>query len=240
MGSLSCRPLSKSFATAGRPFLLDLSSAATLCRNVIESYLVLVYLCSQPSSEEENDFQQVLWGYHEACERLKMMESAVSDSIHLSELNQIQADLKDRLINLQFFQQLPKDERLRLIDGQKFKLVKRLELCKIAGVSCQLHEAQYRYCSAFAHTAPFSISVLDAHGWRKSEFSLLFANICRHALAHLALAVHDYLKLHPDLDVDSDLRNLIAIWKGVLKWKEIPETGNSPTDENPSPHLILP
>jgi hypothetical protein len=42
------------------PDLWDLPSAATLSRNLIESFYVLAYLVETPAEHEERDFQKVL------------------------------------------------------------------------------------------------------------------------------------------------------------------------------------
>src|SRR5580765_5980528 len=70
---LRCIPSSSFYAPARHLNVWDLSSASSLCRNLIEAYCVLVYVASNPGDDEERQFRQALWEYHGVFERHEVL-----------------------------------------------------------------------------------------------------------------------------------------------------------------------
>lgn len=200
----------------------DLSAAATQCRCLIEAYHVLVYLIHEPTAPEERAFQQLLWNYHCELERYKMLSAAIPDSRNLPRVTQTVADLRAKLETDIFFLTIPLGHRKRILKGEFFKLDDNVVLSRKAGISENYYRSNYKYCSAFAHTAPFSISQLRHFKAGEDDAKGLIKALIGYACAYSAMAVRDYAALFPDqmLNLSPEIQKIIAIWERLLLWEK--------------------
>lgn len=217
-------PNSTFYAATKNIQLWDLSSAASLCRNLIETYYVLVYLSSASAHNDESTFQQALWEYHAAFERHEMARILLPDSRKLPELAANMIECRAKLKESAHFQRLSARHQENLLAGKDFKLPSNIELCRMAGISENYHRGRYKYCSTFAHTAPFSISQLDCFRAGAPDSEQVLSALIGTATGYAALIIRDFIRLCPDQEdkLPSEVRKQISIWQDTLTWEKSP------------------
>ena len=225
-------PNSDFYAPSKNIQLWDLSSAASLCRNLIEAYYILVYVGSESIDKELGEFREALWEYHTAFERHEMLRVALPNSKRLSETLAALEKAHALLQEMRKFQSLSPGHQKRLLEGKDFKLSSNIELTRIAGISEKYYRARYRYCSTFAHTSPFSISQLSFFRAGAVESERILSTLVGTATGYTALATRDFVRLVPDQEVklDAKIKECIAVWQETLKWEKS-DWFNTP-DEN--------
>jgi len=209
----------------------DLSAAATQCRCLVEAYHVLVYLIHEPTAPEELTFQQLLWNYHCEFERHEMLKAAIPDSRNLPRVAQTVATLRAKLEVDPFFLTRSAGHQKRILAGEFFKLDDNIALSRKAGISENYYRSNYKYCSAFAHTAPFSISQLRNFKAGYEGAKGLMKTLVGFACAYTAMALRDFAALFPDqmLKLSPEVRKIIAIWEGVVPWEKSEFFGGPPS-----------
>ena len=100
-------------------------------------------------------------------------------------------------------------------------LLSNIDLSKSAGINADYYRSQYRYCSAFAHSAPFSISQMDSFRYGTLEAEGLFRMLTSVATGYSAFAVRDFARLFPDQEADlsPEVRKCILEWEDIFKWE---------------------
>ncbi len=209
----------------------DLSAAATQCRCLIEAYHVMVYLIHEPTASHERVFQKLLWEYHCEYERHAMLQAAVPDSRKLAGVAQTVAALRARLETDPFLLTYSPGHQKRILKGEFFKLDDNIALSRKAGISENYYRSNYKYCSAFAHTAPFSISQLRHFKAGDDVAKQLMNTLVGFACAYTAVAARDFSALFPDqmLNLSSEVQRIIAIWEEVLRWENSEFFGGPPS-----------
>jgi hypothetical protein len=202
----------------------DLSAAASQARNLIEAYHLLCHLAQEPATEAERMFRQWLWEYHEEFERHEMLRAGVPDSVHLTRLAAKVATRRARLEGSPVFQALSPGNQQRLLAAKDFKLDGPIELSRAAGVSENYYRSNYKYCSAFAHSAPFSISQLDSFKAGSPEADDILGRLVSLACGYAALAIRDFVALFPDqvTTLDQPTKDAIVLWEDLLRWEKSP------------------
>lgn len=202
----------------------DLPSVSSLSRNLIETYLTLLYFTRTQFPAEELRLRQKVWQYHETYERAKMLRSGVSSSTKLPELEQKRLRLKQELEQTPLFANLPKKKRQRALHGEIAKLETNEELCAIAGVSTNYHSSTFKYGSNHTHSSPFSFAEMDSFCANDPSADQVFHMALKVSTGFIALGIRDYIRLCPDQLplMRADERRLVAIWEGVLQWETSP------------------
>lgn len=219
---LRLTPRSSFYAPSKDIQLWDLSSAASLCRNLIEAYYILVYVSGEPVNEESGRFREALWGYHAAFERHEMLRVALPDSKRLPETLAALEKRGTQLQQMRQFQSLSPGYQERLLEGREFKLLSNIELTRIAGISENYYRTRYRYCSTFAHSSPFSISQLNSFRAGAPESERVLATLVGTATGYAAFAIRDFVRIVPDQEgrLDAKIKECISIWQETLKWEK--------------------
>lgn len=222
-------PGSSYYTPAGQFLLWDLSSVASQCRNLIEAYHLLCYLIQEPASREERIFQQVLWEYHKEFERCEMLRVGLPDSKRIPEVAGELALRRHRLEQTAVFQTLSSAYQTELLNGRSFKRESGVELSRKAGVSDLYYRSEYKYCSAFTHSAPFSISQLAVFRANTPEAVRLLRRLVGLATGYAALAIRDFVRRFPDqqTSLTDDVREIIGHWEEIMKWEKLPGFKNA-------------
>lgn len=212
--------------------LWDLSSVASLCRNLMETYYVLHYLTSTPQEGEEAEFRIALWEYHKEFERLNMLTSGVPNSRRLPEVQERLGKAKQRLEKTVIFKRSSRGDQNEILKAKDFKRANLASLAQSARISESYHRAQYRYCSAFSHSAPFSISHLDGFKAATPDASKLLENLVELCVGYMVFGIRDFTNFFPDAkaDLPSDWQRLLDYWETIHKWEE-----NAVFSEPPDP-----
>lgn len=229
-------PGSSYYGPANQWAVWDLSAAASQARNLIEAYHLLCYLVHEPPMEPERMFRQWLWEYHEEFERHEMLKAAVPDSKNLPRVAQEVAACRARLEGSPVFRALSAGNRQRLLEARDFKLDGPIELSRKAGVSENYYRSNYKYCSAFAHSAPFSISQLDAFKAGSPKAGEVLGTLVSLACGYAALAIRDFTTLFPDqiAVLDPRTKDAVVFWEGLLQWEKFPHLKAPSRDETDS------
>ena len=198
----------------------DLPSVAALSRNLAEAYLTLHYLAQPACPAAEAAFRQKVWFYHEACERLQMLQCAVPDSPSVPVLEQEVARQRQGVEQDAGFHQLVEGRRRKVANGKLAKLLTNEELCLSAGVNPSYYNSMFKYGSNHTHSSPFSYAQMDAFSATDGNARKVFQLALQTSAGFTALAIRDYARLFPDqaLPAKSRERELVELWEGILKW----------------------
>jgi hypothetical protein len=217
-------PGSRYFGPAGAYAIWDLSAIASQCRNLMEAYYLLCYLVRETPDPAEREFRQAVWEYHEDYERHAMLQISLPQAKSLPAVAASLLEAKRRLEASAVFQTLSVGKRQELLDARRFKLESAIELSRQVGISEKYYRAQYKYCSAFAHSAPFSVSQLDQFRAGADSAKSVIGTLVALALAYCAVSIRDFLALFPEgrAGLPASSAELIAKWEGILKWEKSP------------------
>jgi hypothetical protein len=199
----------------------DISSAASLVRNVMEGYYVMVYLAIPNYPAEHPDFKRLLWLYHEAFERKQMISISLPSSTNLPLVEGLLAAAEVELKASPFFQVQKQRRQDEFLGGKDFMLLSKVDLSKTAGISERYFRAEYKKCSAFAHSAPFSLNQLGAFSAGSPESVALFRSLVRTTSAYIAFALRDFAKVFSE-NLPIEITKIISFWENIMKWERNP------------------
>jgi hypothetical protein len=138
--------------------LWDISSIASLTRNIIEGYLSLYYFGIEKISEQEAELRFFLLQLHKNSEWYNIRKNEMDEA----ELKQFEDGIaweKSRLRTHIFLSHLSPQEQKRVLDGREMYKTKsdfeeNLSVCK----DLKIH---YRHLSNLVHTLPLSTERID-------------------------------------------------------------------------------
>ncbi len=196
----------------------DLPSVASLSRNLVEAYLALHYLM-QPCPAAEAAFRRKVWSYHEICERLHMLHSAVPESANVPALKKEAARQRKALEQDAWFPQLDEARRKKVANGKMARVQTNEELCASAGVNVSYYNSLFKYGSNHTHSSPLSYAQMNAFSAGDDNARAVFQLTLQTGAAFLALAIRDYTRLFPDqaLPDGSNEKKLLEWCEGILK-----------------------
>ncbi len=211
-------PESKFYATHGFQ-AWDISSTASLCRTIIDSYLMLFYIGIDAENQGEQELRKGYWEYHRHLESYRMIRENNPDSPRVEIEQQYYEKSKTSLQSLFEFKHLPLKRQKHLLKGKSPKVSSDEELCKRAGISKNYFKPTFKYLSNHTHTSPFSIEKMDLSAMNTDEAVGAFDLICTHALAFNALAIRDFLVMFPDQKKNISPRTieLIDRWPEIVR-----------------------
>jgi hypothetical protein len=217
-------PGSSCFTPAGSFAVWDLSAVASQCRSLMEAYFLLCYLVNDPAEDGKKEFRQRLWEYHEEFERHEMLRVALPNAASLPKVAQELASRRARLEANPHYQRLSAGHRKALLAGSSFKIESAIELSRMAGISENYYRSWYKYCSAFAHSAPFAIAHLDSFRAGTEEAKRILDTLVRLASGYCAVAIRDFVSLFPDQQssLGQKMKESISRWEGILEWERSP------------------
>ena len=200
----------------------DAPSAATLTRSIIESYCIFFYVAIDPVTPEENLFREYLWDYHEANERAEMVRIGLPHSPNLDELKAICGVARDRLEAASHFRKLSPGYQANLLAGKDFRVLGNVDICRRAGISENYYRSEFRFFSAYVHTAPFAISQAAVFRAGTPVAEEFFKRIFQSAIGWMALNVRDFVRLFPDQKpvLDQDILECIGVWEVLATWEK--------------------
>jgi hypothetical protein len=211
-------PISSFYRPVEKLDAWDLPSAASLVRNIIETYHVFFYI-TEHVPEEECEARKALWRFHETAERLKALELGVPSSKGIESLKKEYSKRKARLEACSFFQGLSNKQRAKFGTGSHSKFLNQYEIAERASVSRKYLASCYKYCSNFTHTSPMAISMMNAFRAGTPEGRERFKYVSELAAAFMALTIRDFVRLVPDQrdQIVEATWETIQLWDGVLR-----------------------
>ena len=198
----------------------DLSTQASLARNLIETYLTLFYLTIERVDRDELELRKLLWSYHETSEKIKMLEAAIPDSTNIIHLKASRKIDEDRISSNVAFAKISAAKQKNLLQKDQCKTKSNTEICKSAGISEKYFRSIFKYLSNFTHSSPLSISQMDALRKFDPEALHVFLHVLNISTGFMAVAMGDFRKLNSKMrfKFDSNILRTIRIWRGVHKW----------------------
>lgn len=194
----------------------DITSIASLTRNIIETYLSMYYFGTEKICESEAELRFFILQLHRNLEWYSIRKQEMD----LTELKQFEdgiANEKIRIKNHVYLSKLPKDQRIRAIQFRemyktKVEFEQELYVCK----DLRIH---YRQLSNLVHPLPLSIERIDNVKGRglgtdpDVNYSLIFVMLARRYLAASVIGIVNHFpnelgkKLKNELELIRPLEN---------------------------------
>jgi len=195
-------PDSKSHAAEEmeRERFCDVSSLASLCRNLIEASNRLYYFAIEAVAEEEAKMRLKIHEYHAVCGHKAIMKFLDLNKQRRTELDQDLAQLKVELEGLGTFQELPAHVKKRIFEGKQGEAVSQAQIAKRRGRNEGAFKADYKYLSSHIHSDAYSLFDLmngKAGGPITEETRERLVALVREATNYLALTLLDMNVLFP-------------------------------------------
>lgn len=199
--------------------LWDLSSMATLCRSLIDSYYVLFYVAIDDANISTKEFRWILWDYHAESRRLKKLELIGSTLPVVTEIKENVARLKDKLTNHEVFKSLDSPTQKKLKKPSEGIFSTNSELSVRAGIDEDYYKNAFMFLSSYVHSHPFSIEQLTEFRAGEDQSLNLLKIVVEYSSIYLSLTLRDFVKLVPEVseDIDEEAREIIDIWCGVVE-----------------------
>jgi len=175
--------------------LWDKPSLCVLSRCLLETYLIMFYLCVDNVSTEERDFRLLWWEWHEIAERVRLAEAYGSNDPRLIDEREERDTLVGNIKSHRFFLQQNVNDQKELIEKKLNRNRALIVSLKEIAVNAGIHAGQFRnaydYFSQFIHTLPLANCIVD--GFTPDSMFLPI----RWATAWLAFSIRDFVKLFP-------------------------------------------
>jgi hypothetical protein len=178
----------------------DVSSIASLCRNLIEASNRLFYFAVEEISEEEAKMRLKIYEYYGVCAQKAILKFLNGSEATLNELSNELDRLKPNLQASAAFRKLPTRIQRRILDGKQGEALSQPEIAKRRGRNEQAFRADYKYLSSHIHSDSFSLLDLalgKAGGAMTSETRERLVAMMRETTNYLALTLLDMNGLFP-------------------------------------------
>jgi len=197
------------------PELWDLSSVATLTRSLTETYHTFFYIAIERISDNESNFRQLLWEYHDICQRYRILKKNPKKSPEINKIEQSKNELRDKLINNTFYKTLSKDLRRKIKEGQKEIYLENREISKRAGINPNFFSMSFTYCSNHVHTSGFSTSHLSSNCNADPNYLNIYSGLMACIIFYLCVSIRDFLILFPkqQKNISPNILKIINEWQ---------------------------
>lgn len=177
----------------------DISSISILTRSLLESYLVLYYLCIDEVDEDTALLKELIWEYHADKERLKMLEIVGSKR---PEVSYIKKDISIRWEKIEknaSYNKLTDSKIKEIRKGSTFKIIKDEDIIKYSGVSIKYYKVSYKWLSGYVHTNGVSIQQIIASTHDKDGLLNACKTLIQYCINFTYITIRDITKLFPNL-----------------------------------------
>jgi hypothetical protein len=136
----------------------DSASALSLCRNIFETDLALLYLCTDEMDDEDYDLRIKLVFLHDSQERPRIVgkiggsEKEVGKDFYAEEANRLRGEIASNSV----FLLLPNWKQKRLLEGKTPYYLSQDELIQRRGEDANTLRGIWELLSSHAHSYPFS------------------------------------------------------------------------------------
>jgi len=147
-----------SFPEAGKySEVHDFPSSYVLLRTLFEGCVNMYYVLIYPQTADEKELRLIMWDRHACYESAKMGE-ALKYKQYLIDKEKSQIEIfKERIKNLEMFNNLEEKEKQSLLDTHNFALNKLDARVKIAGIHESYYAYIYKLLSNYAHSGAFAL-----------------------------------------------------------------------------------
>jgi uncharacterized protein DUF5677 len=184
----------------------DVSSVASLCRNLIEASNRLYYFAVEPVTQNEAKMRLKIHEYHAICAHKAIMTFLNLDKERCAELSDELSELKTELKGFSEFEKIPTQVQKRIFAGKQGEALSQPEIAKRRGRNEGTFRADYKYLSSHIHSDAFSLLDLEmgkAGGPMTDETRERLVAMTREATNYLALTLLDMNKLFPQFTMSA-------------------------------------
>jgi len=178
----------------------DVSSIASLCRNLIEASNRLFYFAVEEIPEAEAQMRLQIYEYYGVRAQKAILKFLNGSQEILKELSNDLAQLKIGLEGSTTFQNLPSHVKKRILDGKQGETLSQPEIAKRRGRNEEAFRADYKYLSSHVHSDAFSLvdlTLRKAGGPITNETRERLVAMMREAANYLGLTLLDMNSLFP-------------------------------------------
>jgi len=178
----------------------DVSSVASLCRNLIEASNRLYYFAVESVTEGEARMRLKIHEYHAICAHQSIMKFLGLDEERCKELNSELAELRLELKGFAEFKKIPTHIQMRIFEGKQGEALSQAEIAKRRGRNEGAFREDYKYLSSHIHSDAFSLLDLEmgkAGGPMTNETRERLVAMARETTNYLALTLLDMNRLFP-------------------------------------------
>ena len=186
----------------------DVSSIASLCRNLVEASNLLYYFGIEEVSAEEIQLRLQIGDYQAVKGSIAVFHLVNYKGEHFEELQQELAKLKTALESSPAFMELASWTRKQILDGRTAATISHREIASRRGLAADQFSADYRHLSGHVHSDAYSL--LDLLAGRKLGGPMtvqiresLLAMI-REATRYLAMTCQDMMRLFPEFQMTAE------------------------------------
>lgn len=186
----------------------DVSSVASLCRNLVEASNFIFYFGLEEASTEEVSLRLQIADYQAVKRTVAVLRLTNCERQHLEELREDLAVLKAALESSPPFQKLDGGTKKQVLDGRKAATISHRDIAIRRGLAADQFSADYGHLSSHVHSDAYAL--LDLLAGRKLGGPMtdeiresLFAMI-REATRYLAMTCQDMMRLFPEFRMTAD------------------------------------
>jgi hypothetical protein len=190
----------------GRDALWDCASVASLTRGIIETYLLLFYLCIEKCDKTEWEGRWKLMNLHDHMSRLKMFKVAENSDEQVVQFEGYTDEVKSDLKNTDYFKTLDEKQKKHFLKGNTAFFKSQDEIVKASGGSVDEFRFRYRFLSNHTHSYPMGFYRMAENGRGtgvESTSEVAYSGMCLSWIAeYLTIAKNDFEALwapHKDL-----------------------------------------
>ena len=193
----------------------DSSTAVSLTRNLIETYLLFFYFVVDDISETEWRCRLTLVQLHDCCSRTNMFKELNLEYEQLKVFSEQQEELRESLRNNEFFKSLDRKKQKTLLRGKTIYHLTRDDLLARINIPRSIYRGWYRFFSQHVHSLPMSFYRMgdgDQGRGLESEFERgTTKTAIEIATPFIARATIEMIRLFPDTEAAVSRRGLRAV-----------------------------
>jgi len=186
----------------------DVSSIASLCRNLTEASNLLYYFGVEEVSPEEIQLRLQIGDYQALKGSIAVFHLIGYEGEHLDELQQELVKLKTALEISPAFMELDSWARKQILDGRKAATISHREIACRRGLAADQFSADYRHLSSHVHSDAYALMDLLAGrklgGPMTVEIRESLLAMIRESTRYLAMTCQDTMVLFPEFQMTAE------------------------------------
>ena len=186
----------------------DISSIASLCRNLVEGSNLLYYFAVEEVSAEEVQLRLQIADYQAIKGSIAVFRLINYESGQLKELEQDLAKLKTALASAPGFMALASSTRKRILDGRRTATISHREIASRRGLAADQFSADYRHLSGHVHSDAYALMDLLAGGKLGGAMTIEIRDslvaMIREATRYAAMTCQDMMRLFPQFQMTGE------------------------------------
>jgi hypothetical protein len=186
----------------------DISSIASLFRNLVEASNLLYYFGVEEVSAEEIELRLQIGDYQAVKRTISILRLVNYEGEQLSDLEHELAKVKAALKGLPRFMVLGSATRKQILEGRKTATISHQEIASRRGLSADRFRADYGHLSSHVHSDAYALMDLLVGGKLGGPMTLqireILVAVMREATRYLAMTCQDMMRLFPQFRMTAE------------------------------------